>query len=350
MSGYVGISLNAQPGNALTEYRGIWLSAGRHGDHDDGNGVHRDQSRWASDPRRPYLKLLPTGADAENRSRIRAPPRGHRLRIQPRVAPRGRSACVGGPLTAGVPAPARTAARRGVARFTLTRMRSPDRTSPSGPPTAHSGETWRMTVPNAVPLIRASEIRTMSFTPARASFGRNRQVARLRHAGANRTRILQHQHIVCMHVEVRIVDARSEIFQVLEDHRASVVLEQTLVGRGALEDRAVRREVAEQREQTAVRWNGSSTERITARSTKAGGLPQPLARASRRSPSDSRRLQQRLQLVQHGADAAGCVEIFHVVLARRLQVDQHRRRLAERVQVMQVERTARRGRRWRPGG
>ena len=27
VSGYVGISLNAQPGNALTEYRGIWLSA-----------------------------------------------------------------------------------------------------------------------------------------------------------------------------------------------------------------------------------------------------------------------------------------------------------------------------------
>ena len=25
-SGYVGISLNTQPGNALTEYRGIWLS------------------------------------------------------------------------------------------------------------------------------------------------------------------------------------------------------------------------------------------------------------------------------------------------------------------------------------
>jgi MFS family permease len=27
VSGYVGISLNAQPGNTLTEYRGIWLSA-----------------------------------------------------------------------------------------------------------------------------------------------------------------------------------------------------------------------------------------------------------------------------------------------------------------------------------
>jgi hypothetical protein len=27
VSGYVGISLNAQPGNPLAEYRGIWMSA-----------------------------------------------------------------------------------------------------------------------------------------------------------------------------------------------------------------------------------------------------------------------------------------------------------------------------------
>jgi hypothetical protein len=27
VSGYVGISMNAQPGNALMDYRGIWLSS-----------------------------------------------------------------------------------------------------------------------------------------------------------------------------------------------------------------------------------------------------------------------------------------------------------------------------------
>ena len=49
-------------------------------------------------------------------------------------------------------------------------MRSPFRTSASGPPTAASGETCSTMVPKAVPLMRASEMRTMSFTPARASF------------------------------------------------------------------------------------------------------------------------------------------------------------------------------------
>jgi len=48
---------------------------------------------------------------------------------------------------------------------------SPDCTIASGPPIAASGETWRTTVPYAVPLIRASEMRTMSVTPRRNSFG-----------------------------------------------------------------------------------------------------------------------------------------------------------------------------------
>ena len=46
---------------------------------------------------------------------------------------------------------------------------SPVFTSASGPPTADSGVMCSTMVPNAVPLIRASEIRTMSLTPARKS-------------------------------------------------------------------------------------------------------------------------------------------------------------------------------------
>ncbi len=47
---------------------------------------------------------------------------------------------------------------------------SPSRTSPSGPPTADSGVMCSTMVPKAVPLMRASEMRTMSLTPAWASF------------------------------------------------------------------------------------------------------------------------------------------------------------------------------------
>ena len=50
------------------------------------------------------------------------------------------------------------------------RISSPSRTSASGPPTAASGETCSTTVRPAVPLIRASETRTMSRTPAASSF------------------------------------------------------------------------------------------------------------------------------------------------------------------------------------
>jgi len=49
-------------------------------------------------------------------------------------------------------------------------MRSPLRASATAPPTAASGETCSTIVPYAVPLMRASEMRTMSLTPARASF------------------------------------------------------------------------------------------------------------------------------------------------------------------------------------
>ena len=90
------------------------------------------------------------------------------LRIQPRVAPRGRC----GPGRDPKRRRSRSGSDSSTSRrrsFTLTRILSPDRTSPSGQPITHSGETWRMTVPNAVPLMRASEIRSMSFTPARAS-------------------------------------------------------------------------------------------------------------------------------------------------------------------------------------
>ena len=48
---------------------------------------------------------------------------------------------------------------------------SPFSTRASGPPAAASGHTCRTTVPYAVPLMRASEMRTMSRTPFFSTFG-----------------------------------------------------------------------------------------------------------------------------------------------------------------------------------
>ena len=51
---------------------------------------------------------------------------------------------------------------------TSREMQSPVSTTASGPPAADSGAMWRTMVPKAVPLMRASEMRTMSLTPWRA--------------------------------------------------------------------------------------------------------------------------------------------------------------------------------------
>ena len=65
---------------------------------------------------------------------------------------------------------------------------------------------------------------------------------------------------------------------------------------------------------------------------------------------DGVEVQQRAQLAQHGAHAAGGVEILHVAVADRLEVDQHRRLVGERVEARRADRDAERGRRWRSDG
>src|SRR5699024_4020617 len=60
----------------------------------------------------------------------------------------------------------RSSRRSGTSRTTM----SSSRTSASGPPAAPSGATCSTTVPNEVPLILASEIRTISLTPCSSSF------------------------------------------------------------------------------------------------------------------------------------------------------------------------------------
>ena len=83
---------------------------------------------------------------------------------------------------------------------------------------------------------------------------RDRQIAGLRHRGGRmRAGILQHQNILRLDVELGIVDARGEIGERGKHHRPALELEQIGVGGRALEDRALRRQIAEQRDQPALR-------------------------------------------------------------------------------------------------
>ena len=105
---------------------------------------------------------------------------------------------------------------------TSSSISSPSRTSASGPPTADSGDTCSTTVPYDVPLIRASEIRTMSFTP----FCRRRAgMGAAPHSGMPGAPLgptcLSTSTEVSSIGEGRIVDARVQVGVVLEHHGAA---------------------------------------------------------------------------------------------------------------------------------
>ena len=80
--------------------------------------------------------------------------------------------------------------------------------------------------------------------------------------------------------------------------------------------------------------NGSPSGRTTARSTQGASLRQSLAQRFA-GHGQAVEMQQRLQFAQHGADAAGGEQILHVMLAGRLQIDQHRRLIGELVEALE---------------
>ena len=145
--------------------------------------------------------------------------------------------------------------RRSMRRsLTERRMRSPLRTRPSGPPEAESGRHMQHDgAERGAAHARVGDADHVLDAALRELL-RDRQVAGLGHAfGRVRAGILQHQHVLRRNVERRIVDARGKIGERGEHHRPALVLEQPGIGRRALEDGAPRREVAEQRDETAVR-------------------------------------------------------------------------------------------------
>ena len=177
----------------------------------------------------------------------------------------------------------------------------------------------------------------MSLTPALRELLRDRQVAGLRHRlGRMRAGVLQHQDVLGAHVERRIVDARGKIGERGEHHRHALVLEQLLVRRRALEDRALGREIAEQRHQAALRFKRLVARRddgaVDIAVVALGG--EPLAE---RAAGDGQaiEMQQRLELAQQRAHAAGGEEVLHVAVADRLEVDQHRRGVGQAVELVE---------------
>ena len=169
-------------------------------------------------------------------------------------------------------------------------IRSPSRTSASGPPTADSGATCSATVPAAVPLMRASVMRTMSVTPSRQELRRDRDVATLRHARPpERADASEDEHAVARHREVRVVDAAVEIVLTVEHERGPVCCHSSRRRRRALEHRAAWRA---QPSSTAIPPSGATGRRAdgSRRRLRAVTKPgdRPTVRRARSSVSRSR--------------------------------------------------------------
>ena len=165
-----------------------------------------------------------------------------------------------------------------------------------------------------------------------------------------RAGILQNENVVGFDIELGIVDARGQILERSEHHRPALVLEQIGIRRRAFEDGALRRDIAEQRHQPALRL-----ERLFALGDDGAvdeirrAVLEPFAQglAGHRQAIE---MQQVAQFAQQRADAAGGEEIFHVAGADRLQIHQHRRGVGQFIEPLAAKPECRRGRRSRSDG
>ena len=122
---------------------------------------------------------------------------------------------------------------------------------------AASGLTCSTTAPKAVPLMRASLIRTMSVTPCFSSLaGRAMLPTSAKARVALGAAVLQDHDAVGIDLQAGVVDACLVVVDVLEDHRPAAVLQQFGRCRRRLDDGAVRRQVAAQHADAALGLEG----------------------------------------------------------------------------------------------
>src|SRR5579875_3232281 len=126
-------------------------------------------------------------------------------------------------------------------------MVSPSFTSARGPPSADSGETCSTTVPKAVPLIRASLMRTMSEMPA---FNNLAGIGISPHSGIPGAPL---GPAVFIHIELWIIHTHHHLIVVLEDYGTALVLLKVRRSCGLFDHRSVRGEVPIQNHCAALR-------------------------------------------------------------------------------------------------
>ncbi len=139
-----------------------------------------------------------------------------------------------------------------------------------------------------------------------------------------------------------IVAARGKVLQRIEHHGAAGMGHQRGRGGRVLDDRAARREVAAQHRHAAGRLD-----RILRRADHGlaghhlGGVDHLLQRVA--GDRLALLVEVRADLLHQARVAAGPMEMLHVVVARRLEVDQHRHLAADLVELLELDVDARGG-------
>ncbi len=166
--------------------------------------------------------------------------------------------------------------------------------------------------------------------------GRQRHVADFRHARITlRAAVLEHEHARFIDVEIVAVDARVEVFDVLEHDRPAAMLHQMRRCRRRLHHGTVRREIAVQHGDTCLglEWVvlGANDLAVVAR--------RGLDVLSHRPAVDGQRIEveKRGDLAQHGRQAARVIEILHEVFARGLQVHEAGHVRGEPIEILERE-------------
>ena len=166
---------------------------------------------------------------------------------------------------------------------------------------------------------------------------RDRQITCLRHARrALGPGVAQHQHIVGIHIQIGIVDPERHVFHRFEHHRAPGMLQQFGGRRGMLDHRAAWRKIAVQHRHRTFRLDRtfSRADYILSRDLLGGGDD-----IAQRRAGDGLRIEvdQIAELRHQFRHPPGMMEMLHVMLARRFQVDQHRHLAAEPVESFEID-------------
>ncbi len=137
-------------------------------------------------------------------------------------------------------------------------------------------------------------------------------------------------------VEVLVIDARVQIFDVLEHHGTAAVAQQVWRGSRRLDDRAIRSEIAAQYRDARRRLEGLG------KGTDHGAIPAGCLGnvfAQRASIGRARvQVEQRRDFAHDGRQSTRVEKIFHEIFARGLQVDQTRQLRTQLIPILERQR------------